>query len=164
MIGFNRSIVKWIIFYATLILASIFAGSKSEWAGYVLFFFSSLFLSTIIVYASWKESKPMKEIEYPVEDAALIKNQLYDAVKEMLAGKGSEYVISRLQRILAKKISLRFNLTEAEAEKILQNPKNLRDLSYDKLAFLISKEEFSTKKGSERIKLLHTILSGLEEE
>lgn len=164
MTSFNKSIVKWVLLYAVLVLASVFAGSRSEWAGHALFLLSTLFFSTVTAYALWRESKPMKEIEYPIEDAASKKNQLYDAVQEMLSGKISPLVVGRMQQILAKKISLRLDLTEAEAKKFLQNPKNLRDLGYDKLALLISKDKFSTKKGSERIKLLHTILSKLEED
>ncbi|MCS7114524.1 MAG: hypothetical protein RMJ15_00565 [Nitrososphaerota archaeon] len=164
MIGFDRSIFKWGLLYAVLVVASISAGSISEWAGHALLLLSSLFFSTVIVYASWRESKPMKEIEYPIESAASNRNQLYDAVQEALSGKRSTYIVSRLQQILAKKISLRLDLTEEEARKFLQNPKNLRDLGYDKLALLISKDNFSTKEERERIKLLHTILSQLEED
>lgn len=164
MIGFNRGVVKWGLLYALLVFVSIFVGLKNELTGNALFFISTSFFSTIIVYALWMESKPMKEIKCQVESTASKNGTLYDAVQEVLSGKRSTYVVSRLQHILVKKISIKLNLTEAEAKKFLQNPKKLRDLGYDKLAFLISKDNFSNKTKGERIKLLHTVLSQLEED
>jgi hypothetical protein len=54
-------------------------------------------------------------------------------------------------------------VTEDEAEELLQNPEKLRGLGYEKLAFLISKDNL-TKTKNERIKLLNTILRQLEED
>lgn len=164
MISFNKTMITSILLYAALVLISLFAGLINEQAGYALFLSSSVFFSVTIVHETWKESKPLRAIRYPIENAPPNKNQLSDAIQRALFEKvPPTYFISRLRQILLKKLSLRLDVTEAEAEKLLQNPENLRDLGYDKLAFLISEDNL-TKTRNERIKLLNTILSQLEED
>jgi hypothetical protein len=165
MIGFNKTTIISAVLYAVIVLISLFVGSSNEDAAYLLFLSSSVLFSATIVYGVWKESKPLRAITYPTEDADASKNQLSSAIQKVLFEKvPPTYFISRLRQILIKKLSLRLDLTEDEAEKLLQNPEKLRDLGYDKLAFLISKDNFLTKTRDEKIKLLNTILTKLEED
>lgn len=164
MIGFNKTTIMSAVLYAAAVLISLFVGSVNEDIAYVLFFSSSIFFSATIVYGVWRESKPLKAVRYPVENVAASKNMLSSAVQKALFEKvPPTYLISRLRQILIKKLSLRLDVTEDEAEKLLQNPEKL-GLSYNKLALLISKDNFLTKTRSERIKLFNTILSRLEED
>jgi hypothetical protein len=165
MIGFDKTTIMSVILYAVLVLISLFAGSSNENTGYVLFLSSSIFFSVAMVYEVWRESKSMKEIKYPIENAATSKNQLFSAIQKAISEEASPtHIVSRLRRILIKKLSLRLDVAEDEAEELLQNPEKLRGLRYEKLAFLISKDNFLTKTKNERIKLLNTILSQLEED
>lgn len=161
MIGSNKNIIVSVFLYAALVLVSIFTGLINENAGYVLFFSASLFFSALVVYEVWMESKPMKEIKYPVQN----RKELSTTIHNALSGKTSPtHFLSCLRQIIVKRLSLRLDVTEAEAESLLQNPEKLRGLGYEKLAFFISEKNFFAKTKSERIKLLNAALRLLEED
>ncbi|MEM2971633.1 MAG: hypothetical protein QW270_04335 [Candidatus Bathyarchaeia archaeon] len=165
MIDFNKNIVVSVLLYAMLVLVSIFAGLTNEQAGYILFFSASFFFSAMVVYEVWRESKPMKEISHQVEGAAQNQKELSTAVHGALFGKASPtYVLDLIRQIIVKKLSLRLDVTEVEAESLLQNPEKLRSLGYEKLAFFISEKNFLSKTKSERMKVLDAVLRLLEED
>lgn len=165
MIGLNKTTSLSLIIYVVIVIISLLISSSNESAAYALFFSSSVFFSSTIVYQVWRMSKFVNEIKHPTSMAVLNKVSLSEAIEKMLLEKSpSTYVINRLQGILVKKISRKYDIAEADAERLLQNPENLRELGYDELALLISKDNFWNKTKNERINLLNTILSRLEED
>lgn len=167
MIGFNKKMMRSTILYALLVLLSLLASLASDQLAYVVFFFSSIFFSARIVYETWKESKPLKEIKYPTGKEVFTQKELERlsvAVQDAVSGKSSStYVMSRLRQILLKKISLRLDITQDRAEELLENPADLQDSGYDKSAGLISEHNFLTGTRNGRMRLLNDILDQLEE-
>jgi hypothetical protein len=159
--------MKSTLLYALLVLLSLLAGLANEQLAYAIFFFSSVFFTASIVYGTWKETRPLKEIEYPAGKDVFSQrglDQLSAAVQNTVSGKSSSaYVLSRLRHILLKKMSLRLGITEHDAEELLQNSDDLEDLGYSRPLALMNERHFLNRTRNERAKLLNDILDQLEE-
>jgi len=160
-----KKIINCILLYFILTFFSIWIGLKDESTGYYIFLLSSLFTVTFVVFTVWKESKPMKEIEYPAKLNVHSQNDLYMAIQNTLSGNLSlNQILARLRFLMLKRISRRLNISEREAETFLKEPEKLAELGLKETAsVLCGKSSFSWTSKKAKTKILETILRELEE-